>query len=256
MILATWNVNSLNARIDHLVRWLGEAKPDVVCLQETKLTDDQFPASILADAGYPHQIFSGQPTYNGVAILSKHPMEDASCGFHVGEPDPQPRMARATIGGIRIFGLYVPNGQAVGSPKFSYKLDWLRRLRIELDADGPNDRPMLVCGDFNVSLRDLDVWDPFEAEGEVMYSQVERDAVADVVAYGLVDLFRKHKPEAREYTWWDYRMLGFQKNHGFRIDHVFGTAALASCTTDATIHRATRKWPQPSDHVPVTISVE
>ena len=255
MILGTWNVNSLRVRLDHLGRWLGEAAPDVVCLQETKTVDAQFPADELRAMGYPHLAFAGQKTYNGVAILSKHPLEDVHLGFRVGEPDPQPRLIRATVAGIRIFGCYVPNGGEVGSDKFAYKLAWLARLRAELDADGGPDVPTLVCGDMNVALTDPDVWDPFSAEGQVLYHPDERAAVARVLDWGLADAYRALKPTGKEFSWWDYRMLGFQKNHGFRIDHVFASPPLLGRIDEVVLHRPVRKWDKPSDHIPVTVRV-
>jgi exodeoxyribonuclease-3 len=255
MHIATWNVNSLKAREAHLLRWLSEASPDVVCLQETKLTDEQFPLAAIHAAGYPHVVFSGTKAYNGVAMLSKFPLTDVGFGFAVGEADPQPRLVKATVGGVRIFGCYVPNGQAVGSDKFAYKLAWLERLREEVTACDPGG-DVIVCGDMNVALVDADVWDPFSCEGEVLYHPLEREAVRRLLAWGLVDSYRALKPDGKEFSWWDYRMLGFQKNHGFRIDHVFLTRSLMARCREITLWRPTRKWDKPSDHIPVSIRLE
>lgn len=253
MHVATWNVNSLRVRLPQLLDWLRKAEPDVLCVQETKCTDDLFPSAALVDAGYPHLAFCGQKTYNGVAIISRRPLTDVVAGFTVGEPDPQCRLIRATVGGVRFIDCYVPNGQAVGSEKFAYKLQWLSRLRRELDATCDPGTPVVVLGDMNVALTDRDVWDPFEAEGEVLYHPLEREHVRKVLEWGLTDAYRTLMPEGRDYSWWDYRMGAFQRNHGFRIDHVFVSRPLVDRCREVRIWRETRKLDKPSDHAPVSV---
>jgi exodeoxyribonuclease-3 len=250
--VGTWNVNSLRVRLPHLQQWT-EQNPhvDVVCLQETKLEDDKFPADALREAGWIHQAFAGQKTYNGVAMLSKHPITDPALGFVATEPDEQPRLVRGTVQGVRIFGCYVPNGQRVGSPKFRYKLAWLRKLRAELDAEGDPGRELLVCGDFNIAPAEQDCWDPWEAENEILFHPLEHKALAHVTEFGLIDSLRQVKPTGQAFTWWDYRASGFRRNQGFRIDHVYVTPSLAARLTEVQTHRDTRGWDQPSDHAPV-----
>jgi exodeoxyribonuclease-3 len=254
--LATWNVNSVKARFDHLLRWLKEADPDVVCLQELKSTDDQFPAAEVAAAGWPHQLVWGQRTYNGVAIVSKRPLSDPQKGFRTGGgTDEQARLVAATADGVRVYGVYVPNGQEVGSDKFAYKLDFYARMRAELDPLDPAGR-VAVCGDWNVAPTDQDVWDAFAAEGQVMFHPLEKQAMANVLAWGLTDAYRTLRPDGREYTWWDYRQLGFQRNHGWRIDHVMVSKPLVPLLREVQIWRPVRKWEKPSDHVPLSVRLE
>lgn len=250
--VATWNVNSLRVRLPHVLRWTEEHPDvDVLCLQETKLEDRKYPRDALAEAGWEHQLFAGQPTYNGVAMLSKHPIEDGALGFVATEADEQPRLVRGTVQGVRIFGCYVPNGQRVGSPKFRYKLAWLRKLRAELDAEGGSDGETLVCGDFNIAPGEEDCWDPWEAENEILYHPLEHKALAHVTDWGLRDSLRLFRPTGEAFTWWDYRQMGFQRNHGFRIDQLWITERLAERLSAVQTHRDTRGWEQPSDHVPV-----
>ena len=249
--VATWNVNSIRVRLDQLLRWLEEASPDVVCLQETKVTDGVFPAEALINAGYPHLAFIGQRTYNGVAIVSRRPLERVQLGWIDGEPDPQQRLVRATVDGVRIVNCYVPNVSEVGSDKYEYKLDWLERLRAELDAHEPAGSDLLLCGDMNVAVSDQDVYDPFRAEGRLLFTEDEKDTLAYLLEWGLVDAFRTLQPYAGEYSWWDYRAGGFSKNHGYRIDYVFLSERLMARCEKVQIWRHVRGWEQPSDHVPV-----
>ncbi len=253
MRIASWNVNSLRVRLEHLERFVAEADPDVLCLQETKCADARFPAEAVEALGFPHQATWGEKTYNGVAILAKEPLEEVQRGFASGPPDPQPRLLGATVGGVRILDCYVPNGSPLGSSKFTYKLAWLSRLKREVRAlEG---QPLLVCGDMNVALEDRDVWDPFEADGKVLFTHAERDALRRVLAAGLVDPWRATHPEATEFTWWDYRGAGFQRNHGLRIDYAFVSPDLAERVTEARHWPETRRWKQPSDHCPVTVDL-
>lgn len=255
MKIATWNVNSLRVRLPHLLQWMAEAEPDVVCLQETKVTDGQFPVKELRDAGYPHVAFMGQKTYNGVAILSRHPLQDVQLGFANGDPDPQKRLVMATINGVRVVNCYVPNGHRVGSDKFDYKLDWLERLREELDDTVSKTQDLLVCGDMNVAMADIDTYDPFETEGHLLHTDDERDTLKYLLEWGLTDSWRTTHPYSAEYSWWDYRAGGWQRNHGFRIDYVFLSGGLMERLEGAAIHRHVRGWDQPSDHVPVMVTL-
>ncbi|TVQ89405.1 MAG: exodeoxyribonuclease III [Deltaproteobacteria bacterium] len=254
--IATWNVNSLRVRLEQVQRWSQEHRPDVLCLQETKVIDKKFPHEALAEVGYAHRAIYGQKTYNGVAILSRHPLAEVHEGFALGEPDPQTRLLRATTGGIRIFCCYVPNGGQVGSEKFSYKLDWLSRLREELDADRPATEPVVVCGDFNIAPADQDVWDPFEAENEILFHPLEHQALDKVRGYGLHDALRELHPVGKHFSWWDYRGGAFRRNHGYRIDHHWVSDGLKARVSQVETHRDVRGWEQPSDHVPVVVHLK
>ena len=251
MKIATWNVNSLKVRLPHLLQWLEANPVDVLCLQETKLEDDKFPLSEINAAGY-QVAFSGQKTYNGVAILSKHAISDVIKNNPRFE-DPQQRILAATIEGMRIVCAYVPNGQAVDSDKYIYKLAWLASLREWLAAEMRThaDHGLALLGDYNIAPEDRDVHDPALWAGQIHCSDRERAALAALVELGLTDSFRMFEQPEKSYSWWDYRMLGFQKNKGLRIDHILLSEALAKRCVACAIDRAPRKWTQPSDHVPV-----
>jgi len=258
MRIATWNVNSLRVHLEHVRRWIRTASPDVVCLQETKVEDAQFPVLDLTALGYPHLSFWGEKTYNGVAILSKEPQSDVRKGFSEGPHDEQPRVIAATVGGVRVMSCYVPMGTAVGTDKFSYKLAFLSRLKTEVRTALAATPDLVVCGDLNVALADLDVWDPFEAEGQILFHPTERDALKRVLEAGLVDSWRAKHPRANEYSWWDYRGMAWSRNQGFRIDYALVSKALLPRVTDAAIWKEPRGWTEPSkpsDHVPVTVDV-
>jgi exodeoxyribonuclease-3 len=255
MKLATWNVNSIKARRDRLLRWLGTARPDVVCLQELKVTGDTFPEEALRDAGYRSAVHA-QRTYNGVAILARVEPEEVERGFGDGGDESQARLVAATVGGVRVVSAYVPNGAFVGSEKWTYKLEWLRRLRAWLDRRAVKSDLLAVCGDFNVAPEARDVCDPTAWEPSVLFHPEARAALESVRAWGLVDAFRLHHKAPGFYTWWDYRMLAFPRNQGLRIDHVFVSEPLAEKCTAALIDRNERKGKQPSDHAPVVVELD
>ncbi|MES2902454.1 MAG: exodeoxyribonuclease III [Pseudomonadota bacterium] len=251
MKIATWNVNSLKVRLPHLLKWLSENPVDVLCLQETKLTDDKFPLAEINDAGY-QVAFSGQKTYNGVAILSRFPIS-AVVKNNPRFEDEQQRILAATIEGVRFVCAYVPNGQQVDSDKYSYKLAWLASLREwladELRTHGEGG--LAVLGDYNIAPEDRDVHDPALWAGSIHCSDKERAALCALIDLGLTDAFRLFEQAEKSFSWWDYRMLGFQKNKGLRIDHILLSQALVQRCVACVIDRAPRKWEQPSDHVPV-----
>jgi exodeoxyribonuclease-3 len=250
MKIATWNINSIAVRLPLVLRWLAETQPDVLCLQETKCTDDKFPALELALQGY-NSVFYGQPSYNGVAILSRHELQDVQRGFPNDDATAQARLIAATIGTVRVVNVYVPNGAEVGSDKYKYKLQWLQTLRRWFDQSCARAGRVLLCGDFNVAPEDRDVHDPKALEGQVLVSRTERKALQLVKDWGLVDAFRQHNDLPGQFSWWDYRGGGFARNQGLRIDHIWVTPALAELCTAATIDRAPRAWEKPSDHTPV-----
>lgn len=254
MRVCTWNVNSLRARLDHVARFTREGGCDVICLQETKCTDAQFPDDALREMGWAHIAHWGQSTYNGVALLSKHPLIDLQKGFE-GFDDDEARVIAATVKGVRIYGLYTPNGQAVGSDKFHYKLRWLEQLRQEVHRY-PEGTDLLVCGDMNIAPDDVDVWDPFELDGQLLCHPHEREALQKVLDWGLTDSFRDRNPFATDFSWWNYQAMGFQRNHGLRIDHVFLSKGLLDGCSDVTIHRDVRGWDSPSDHAPVSVDLD
>jgi exodeoxyribonuclease III len=250
MRIATWNVNSLRVRLELALDWLREDGPEVVCLQETKVTDDLFPREPLLEAGY-EVAFSGQKTYNGVAILSRHPMRDVRTTLPGAPGDDEKRFIAARIEGMQVINVYVPNGQAVGSPKFQYKLDWLYCLQTFLQATYTPEDALVLCGDFNIAPEARDVYDPIALDGEVLYHPAERASFARLIAWGLVDTFRLHHEEPGWYSWWDYRGGAFRRNLGFRIDHVLATLPLARQCTAVTLECELRRLPKPSDHIPV-----
>ncbi len=250
MRIASWNVNSIRARLDRLVGYLAARQPDVLCLQETKCRDAQFPYAALAAAGY-RAVHHGQKTYNGVAILARQPIEDPQSGMQDGVADPQSRVIAATVTGVRVISVYVPNGQRVGADAYVYKLEWYGRLRRYLDSRHVPAERLVLTGDFNVAPEERDVDDPAGWEGSVLVSEPERRALRELCGFGLVDTFRQHHQEAGRYSWWDYRNLAFPRNAGLRIDHVFATRPLAARCTAADIDREARKGKQPSDHAPV-----
>ncbi len=250
MRIVSWNINSLRKREERLLTWLRDSQPDVVCLQETKCTDEQFPAETLRNAGY-HSAFHGQKSYNGVAILSKEEPRDIRAALCDEEEDPPARVIAATIGNTRVFSVYAPNGQSVGSPAYEYKLRWYARLRNCLAQHEALASDLAVCGDFNVAPRDEDVHEPAIWRGAIMCSDEERSAFEELCAAGLVDTLRLHRPEAGIFTWWDYRMLSFPKNRGLRIDAVLASKSLAAKCTSAGVEREMRKGKEPSDHAPI-----
>jgi exodeoxyribonuclease-3 len=254
MKIASWNVNSLNVRLPHLEQWLRDAAPDVVALQETKLEDLRFPDDVLAGHGY-RSVFSGQKTYNGVAILARgHALEDV----HVGIPgfqDEQKRVIAATVDGVRIVNFYVVNGQAVGSPKFDYKLRWLEAARGMLADELSRHPRLVVMGDFNIAPADDDVFDPKRWREKVLCSTAEREALAGIAALGLHDSFRLHHQGPGHHSWWDYRLGGFDRGWGLRIDLLLVSDALRGRCTGAGIDTVPRGWERPSDHTPVWLSL-
>ena len=249
MRLATWNVNSLKVRLPHLTDWLAKAQPDIICLQELKLEDAKFPRAELEAAGY-QAAFSGQKTYNGVAILARAGLSEVSMGMP-GFADEQKRVIAATVGGVRSVCVYCPNGQAVGSEKYDYKLRWFAALREYLAAEIARHPQLVVAGDFNVAPEDRDVHDPKAWEGQVHVSEPERAAWRALLGLGLKDAFRLFEQPEKIYSWWDYRMLGFRRNAGLRIDQILVSAALAQHCTACTVDKEPRKLERPSDHAPV-----
>ena len=248
MKLATWNVNSIRVRLPQLLDWLAGAKPDVLCLQELKTEDAKFPRAELEAAGYACAV-SGQKTYNGVAILSRRSLGDVVEGIP-GFADEQKRVIAATVHGMRVVCVYCPNGQAVGSDKYEYKLRWFAALRDYLSAELQNHPRLAVAGDFNVAPEDRDVHDPKAWEGQVHVSEPERAAWRALLTLGLKDSFRLFEQPERVYSWWDYRMMGFRRNAGLRIDHVLLAEELARACASSTVDEAPRKLERPSDHAP------
>ncbi len=249
MRLATWNVNSLKVRLEHLLEWLGREAPDVVCLQETKTEDAAFPAAAIEAAGY-QVAFSGQKTYNGVAIVSRWPMTDVSAGIP-GYADDQKRVLSATVQGARIVCAYIPNGQSVDSDKYRYKLEWLAALTAWLASEIASHPRLALLGDYNIAPEDIDVHDPAAWAGQVLCSVPERDAFRGLIALGLVDSFRRFPQPERSYTWWDYRMNAFRRKMGLRIDHILLTTPLADTCTGCRVDVSLRALERPSDHAPV-----
>jgi exodeoxyribonuclease-3 len=254
MRIATWNVNSLRVRMEHLGRWLAANAVDAIALQELKLADEHFPRTEFEAMGLSAVCY-GQKTYNGVAIVAQRAPEAVATGIP-GDTDPQRRVIAATLGSIRLVNVYVPNGQAVGSEKYTYKLAWLERLRTYLAELLAAHEHLLVVGDFNIAPEDRDVHDPAAWEGSVHVSAEEREALARIASLGLMDLFRRFEQPKNAWSWWDYRMNAFRRDHGLRIDLMLASKALAGHCTACTIDRAPRTWERPSDHAPVTATFD
>ena len=259
MQLATWNVNSLKVRLPHVLDWLAAQPVDVLCLQETKLIDAKFPAAELAEAGYA-AVFSGQPTYNGVAILTRKSTVGEPTDVIIGNPmfaDEQRRLISANIGGVRVICAYFPNGQAVDSDKYVYKLAWIDALHAWLSGTlmAPGQAPVVLLGDYNIAPEDRDVHDPAAWVGQVLCSEPERERFRQLLALGLVDSFRLQEQAERSFSWWDYRQLAFRRNAGLRIDHALVDARLADKVLVCRIDREPRKREQPSDHAPVIVEL-
>jgi exodeoxyribonuclease-3 len=253
--IATWNVNSLKARVGRVEQWLADVQPDVLCMQETKLADDAFPALTFAALGY-EAAHHGYGQWNGVAILSKVGLEEVALNFADGEADPEARIVTALCDGIRISSVYVPNGRSLDDEHYQYKLRWLAQLRRHVAAVGSPGDAMIVAGDFNIAPADLDVYDPAKFVGATHTSPAERALLTDLCQWGMTDLFRQHHPEPKLYSWWDYRAGDFHQGRGLRIDLLLGTKAVADRCTWSVIDRNARKGQSPSDHAPVIVELD
>ena len=249
MKLATWNVNSLKVRLPQVVQWLENNPVDVLCLQETKMTDDKFPQADIEELGY-HVAFTGQKTYNGVAILSRHAMTDVVKNNPLFD-DEQQRIISASLNDMRIICAYVPNGQAVGTDKYAYKLKWLDALTRWLESELKQHPNLAILGDYNIAPADADVHDPVAWKDQVLCSDEERAAFQRLCALPLTDSFRMFPQAEKSFSWWDYRQMAFRRNMGVRIDHVLLSSSLAARCTACEIDKLPRKWEQPSDHTPV-----
>ena len=252
--LASWNVNSLKIRLDQVLQWLETSQVDVLAMQETKLTDENFPASAFTEKNY-HVVFSGQKTYNGVAIVSRPPITEVMTGIP-GLDDPQRRILITTIKDIRVINLYVPNGAELTSDKYQYKLNWLEKVTAFIKQQLRLYPKLAVVGDFNIAPEDRDVHDPVEWIGSVLVSDAEREAFKTLLSLGLHDSFRRFEQEEKLFSWWDYRAVAFRRNRGLRIDHVLLSDELNSVCLQSKIDKEPRKAERPSDHAPVWVELE
>lgn len=251
MRVATWNVNSLRVRLEQVLAWLDGERPDLLCLQETKVVDTDFPSDALAAAGY-RALYVGQKTYNGVALLVRDGLAAGDVLSALpGAPGDQARFVAATVGDLRVVNVYVPNGSEVGSDKYLYKLAWLDRLRERMEVELRAHARLLLCGDFNIAPADLDVHDPQAWYGRILCSDGERAAFRCLLDTGLVDLYRAAHPDAPGYSWWDYRQGAFRRDRGMRIDHLLGSPRLVAAGQACRVDRGPRGLERPSDHAPV-----
>jgi exodeoxyribonuclease III len=260
MKIVTWNVNSIRTRLEQVINWLRENPVDVLCLQETKVVDADFPRSPFTELGY-HLYVSGQKAYNGVALISPQPLTDVRIGFGAIIPnlepewDEQKRVITGAIDGVQIVNLYVPNGSAVGSEKYEFKLRWLTVLRKYLQLLQKSQPAICICGDFNIALEAKDIHEQVKAENHIMASEPERQALRDILELGFADAFRKFTSEGGHYSWWDYRTAAFRRNLGWRIDHHYLTPVLYDRAKSCIIDVTPRKLPQPSDHTPIILEL-
>ncbi len=251
MKIATWNINSVNSRIEQVVDWCEKARPDVLCLQETKCVDSRFPRRRFEAIGYEHVAFIGEKAYNGVAMISRFPLEGIQKNFPGDNDDAPKRFIAANVNGIHIVNTYVPHGTRLGSDKFKFKLDWLARLRNYFDDNFTTDDDVILCGDLNVAPHEMDVWKPMAWKDKLHFTKEERDALINVKRWGFVDVFRQLNGDAREYSWWDYFHHSFEKDRGLRIDHIWASPEFAESCTDCWIDKEPRTNEKPSDHAPV-----
>ncbi len=255
MRFASWNVNSIRARYDVLVAWLEEHRPDVICLQETKVADQEFPSETFQRQGY-EIARAGQRTYNGVAIVSRHRLEDVTIGLEGAAPEDDKRIISATVCGVRVVCVYVPNGKQVDSPAYVEKLAWLERLRTTLDRCADPEKELLLCGDFNIARDARDVFDVERMRGQLHFTDREHAAFDRVLDFGLVDAFRHFEAAGGNYSWWDYRAGSFQRDRGLRIDYALTTESLTRRLTRVWMDKAVRGKDKPSDHVPVVVDFD
>ena len=260
MRIATWNVNSVRTRLEQVTAWLAREQPEVLCLQETKVADDLFPRQAIEDLGYQLAL-SGQKAYNGVAIVSRLPLEDVQIGFdallgpEASELSEQKRVISALIDGVRVLNLYVPNGSSLTSDKYAYKLQWLACLKRYLAAQEQQGDPLCMVGDFNIGPEARDLHDPERLSGGIMASEAERNALRELLGDRLGDAFRQFEPGSGHWSWWDYRTGAWETDRGWRIDHIYLCEQLQACATGCVIHRDQRGNPQPSDHAPVVVNL-
>jgi len=249
--IATWNINSIGSRIQHVIDWCEANQPDVLCLQETKCVDEKFPLQRFKQIGFEHIAVHGEKAYNGVAIVSKLPLDDVQKNFVDNDASESKRLIAATIDGIRVVNAYVPHGTKFGSDKFVYKLDWIAKLRKLFDDNFETDDEVLLCGDINVAPHEMDVWNPQLWRNKMHFSKPERDAILDLKKWGFVDLFRQLNGSEREFSWWSNFHHDFEKDRGLRIDHIWASPPLAEVCTDCWIDKGPRGLEKPSDHAPV-----
>lgn len=255
MKIASWNVNSIRARLDHVNAWLKSTQPDVLCLQETKVVDSEFPSETFSRLGYETARI-GQRSYNGVALISRHPVQDVSLGLCDRAENDEARLIAGTVCGVRILSAYVPNGKSLDSPSYPEKLKWLSRLRRTLDETTSESEPVVLGGDFNIAQDDRDVFDAEAMRGKIHFSPPEHEALRQVLDFGLEDTFRLKEEEGGHFSWWDYRMGGFRRNRGLRIDYLFASKSVTHRLRSAGIDKTPRSWEKPSDHAPVFIEFE
>ncbi|MGD9630112.1 MAG: exodeoxyribonuclease III [Pyrinomonadaceae bacterium] len=249
--VATWNINGINSRLRHILDWSARNDPDLLCLQELKCSDSRFPLQRLRSAGFPHIEFLGEKAYNGVAILSQHPLEGTQRNLPDDLPESPRRLLSATIRGVRIVNVYAPHGTKLGSEKFRYKIDWLRRLRSYLDSVSSPDEEVLLCGDLNVAPHELDVWKPSVWREKLHFTKEEREALLHVKRWGFVDVFRQMNDDVKQFSWWSNFHNDFEKDRGLRIDLIWASQQIAEACTGSWIDKVPRGWDRPSDHAPV-----
>ncbi len=252
MKIASWNVNSVRARLGHVEDYLRLTSPDVLCLQETKVTDDEFPLESFSRLGY-ETARVGQKSYNGVALISKHPISEVQVGLVPSRDEDDARLISGVVEGVRILSAYVPNGKSLESPAYTEKLDWLARLTATLDQITTKEQPVALCGDFNIAKDERDVFDPELMEGRIHFSPREHDALFRIEAWGLTDSFREKNQSSGVFSWWDYRMGAYRRNRGLRIDYIFVSRPIVDGLTSALVDDTPRGWEKPSDHAPCVV---
>ena len=252
MKIATWNINGINSRLEHVVKWSLVAKPDVLCLQETKTPDAKFPVMKLKKIGFEYIEVHGEKSYNGVAILSRLPLEDVLKGFPKETPDEPKRVIAATVEGVRVVNAYFPHGTQIGSDKFHFKIDWVAKLRKYFDKYYDREDMVLLCGDTNITPHEMDLWNVRYWAPRMHFTKEEREVLQKLKQWGFIDVFRQMNDQPGEYTWWDtFRESSFPKNRGLRLDHIWASQPLAELCSDCWVDREPRGWDHPSDHAPV-----